>query len=90
MLLLTILLFRQKTFNDHLKHLDAIQTELKENNITLKLKKCKFAQSHVTCLGHEVGSDKHEPCMDKVSAIKHIQRLHTKKQLKSFLGLVGF
>ena len=61
-----------KTFNDHLKHLDAILTDLEENNITLKLEKCKFAQSHVTCLGHEVGSGKHQPCMDKVSAIKNI------------------
>ena len=32
-----------KIFNDHLKHLDAILTDLEENNITLKLKKCKFA-----------------------------------------------
>ena len=29
-----------KTFNDHLKYLDAILTDLEENNITLKLKKC--------------------------------------------------
>ena len=79
-----------KTFNDHLKHLDAILTDLDKNNITLKLKKCKFAQRHVTCLGHEVGSGKHQPCMDKVSAIKNIQKSHTKKNLKSFLGLAGF
>ena len=61
-----------KTCKDHSKHLDAILTDVKENNITLKLKHCKFAQSHVTCLCHEVGSGKHQSCMDKVSAIKNI------------------
>ncbi|CAC5390149.1 Retrovirus-related Pol polyprotein from transposon gypsy,Retrovirus-related Pol polyprotein from transposon 297,Retrovirus-related Pol polyprotein from transposon 17.6 [Mytilus coruscus] len=46
--------------------------------------------SSLECLGHFVGDDKLKPHQDKVKALQEAPRPVTKKQVRSFLGLVGF
>ena len=40
--------------------------------------------------GHIVSEGTLQPCKDKVNSILHAERHTTKKQVRSFLGLVGF
>ena len=43
------------TWNDHLHHLNAIFTRLKNVGLTVKESKCQFAKGTCTYLGHVVG-----------------------------------
>ena len=71
-------------------HVDWVLTSLEQSGITLKLIKSKFAQHHVVHLGHEIGSGQHQASSAKVEVIKSKKVPETKKQLKSFLGLIGY
>ena len=52
--------------------------------------KCKLGCSEVECLGHIVSEKWLRPNEDKIKDIKNTPRPKTKKQVRSFLGLVGF
>ena len=78
------------TFEDHVNHVHAVLSEFENNNVTLKLKKCDFARPEVLFLGHIVGSGMHRPYHDKVTAILNIKAPTSKKQLKQFLGMIGY
>ena len=54
-------------------------------NLTARPTKCSLAYQELKCLG-----DKLHPHPDKVSAIQQANHPTTKKQLRSFLGLVNF
>ena len=78
------------TFEQHLKVLRELFQRLRDAGLTAKPSKCSIAYSSLNCLGHVVGSEQLKPDAEKVSAIKNAPRPSTKKQLRSFLGLVGF
>lgn len=63
---------------------------LRHANLTAKLSKCAFAYDSLECLGHFVGDDQLKPDPSKVKAIQETPRPSNKKQVRSFLGLVGF
>ena len=56
----------------------------------MRLSKCKFGQSSVTFIGHVVGSGKRSVVQSRVEVIKAIPDFHTKKLLRSFLGMCAF
>jgi RNase H-like domain found in reverse transcriptase len=58
--------------------------------MTLRLSKCKFANSKVRFIGHEIGSGTRSVIQSKVEAIKIIPEPHNKKLLRSFLGMCAF
>ena len=78
------------TWSQHLKDISAALTKLKEKGLTVKIKKCKFAQQHAEFLGHVVGDGKLHPQEAKVMAIKDFPVPRTKKQVHSFLGSTGY
>src|SRR6266542_1777538 len=45
------------TFEDHLVHLKKVFDKLREANLVIKLKKCKFGQRKIKFLGHTIGTD---------------------------------
>lgn len=63
---------------------------LREANLTAKPSKCVIAYSKLECLGHIVGEEMVQPHPDKVRSVQEANRPVTKKQLRSFLGLVNF
>src|SRR4029077_13827017 len=69
---------------------DKVFSAFERINMSLKLSKCKFAQSTVKFIGHTVGSGTRSPVLDKVLAIQEIQEPHTKKLLRGFLGMLNF
>ena len=50
----------------------------------------KIAMSTVDFVGHRVGGNRIEPRTALVQTIKEYPRPETKKQIRSFLGLVGY
>ena len=66
--------------------ISAILTKPKEKGLTVKIKKCKFAQQHAEFLGHVVGDAHLHPQEAKVMAIKDFPVPTTKKQVHRFLG----
>ena len=58
--------------------------------LRFKLKKCCFAAALLDCLGHAIGSGTILPQDVKVEAIVKFPIPSTRKQVKSFLGLLGY
>ena len=84
-----IIIFTE-TFEHHLKVLDELFQRLRRAGLTAKPSKCSFAYPSLNCLGHVIGNEQLRPMSDKVKAIQDAPRPGTKKQLRSFLGLIGF
>ncbi|CAN0117884.1 unnamed protein product, partial [Heterosigma akashiwo] len=63
---------------------------LTKANLRLKVSKCTFASGSVAFLGHVVGRHGISPDPKKVEAVKNLARPNTKKQVRQFLGMVGF
>src|SRR6266542_566597 len=45
------------TFDEHINHLRKVFIKLREANLMIKLKKCKFGQRKIKFLGHTIGTD---------------------------------
>ena len=58
--------------------------------ILIKPRKCFIGFKSLECLGHIAGDEKLQPVPEKVTAIQRFAQLTTKKEVRSFLGLVGF
>ncbi|EDN04528.1 predicted protein [Histoplasma mississippiense (nom. inval.)] len=79
-----------KSLNQHLSDLQAILSCLEASGLTLSIKKCHFAYSSVSLLGHKVsrlGLSTHE---SKVEAIRKLSFPKTLHQLETSLGLFGY
>ena len=78
------------TFAEHINHLSEILKAFRKANLTLRPKKVQLVRTTVEFLGHIVGSGCKRPADTKLSVIEKIVRPSTKKQIRSFLGVVGF
>ena len=78
------------TFDLHLQILDLVFTRLGKFGLTARPSKCHFAYPDVKYLGFRVSNGELSPTQDNTDSIKSMARPSTKKQLRSFLGLVSF
>ena len=79
-----------KSWEEHVGHLREVLTRLKLANLTVKLKKCQFGGAKVHYLGHVIGGGQIHPEEEKVKAVREYPRPVVKKDVRSFLGLVGY
>ena len=79
-----------KTKEEHLQHLEIIFQRLREAGLKLKWSKCSFIKLHIEYLGHVISENGIEPMPDKLSAIKEMPAPRSPKEIKQFLGLVGY
>ncbi|MCG7875094.1 MAG: RNase H-like domain-containing protein [Candidatus Thiodiazotropha endolucinida] len=84
-----ILIF-SKIWTVHLQVLSQLLSRLRSASLTARPSKCFFGFPKLECLGHMVSDGRLEPNPDKVIAIRDAPRPETKRQIKSFLGLIGF
>lgn len=77
-------------WDSHLANLESVLKLARNKHISLKWKKCHFATAKLDFLGHQVGSGQILPQEAKVKAILEFPKPKTKKNLQSFLGLVGY
>jgi len=59
-------------------------------NLHVKLQKCQFGCIKARYLGHSIGQGEIEPDVDKVIAVRDYPRPIVKKDVRAFLGLVGY
>ena len=78
------------TWKEHLQHLDAVMTRLREAGLTIKPKKCQLGMKECSYLGHVVGGGKVRVESSKIEAIEKTQPPRTKKDVRTFLGLAGY
>ena len=63
---------------------------LRAAQLTARPSKCVVAMGRIAFLGHIVGDGILKPSPEKVEGIRKCKRPCTKKQVRSFLGLVGY
>ena len=79
-----------ETWDEHIQQLRQLFGRLQDAGLTVNLAKSDFGHSHVVFLGHVVGQGKVAPVSAKVEAISKFPPPTTKKQVMSYLGMVGF
>lgn len=77
-------------FTIHLKHLEEVFEDLWRHDLKLQPDKCKLFQQHVKFLWHVVGQRGVMPDPEKMSAVVDWPLPATAKELKAFIGLVGY
>ena len=78
------------SFSDHLEHLRAFLSVIKNAGLTLSLNKCKFAQTTTKFVGFLVGNGTIQPDPAKVEAVLHLSQPKTRTELRSVLGIFNF
>ena len=78
------------SLQEHLVRLKQVFQRLLEANFKIQLDKSEFLKKEVSYLGHVVTSDGIKPNPDKIAAIKSYPLPTTTKEIKSFLGLLGY
>lgn len=74
----------------HNMNLRDVFEKLREHNLKLQPDKCEFLRKEVAYLGHIITDEGIKPNPKKISAIQEIKQPKTPKDIKSFLGLVGY
>ena len=79
-----------KTEEEHLQHLEEIFVRLPKFGLKMKREKCSFFKKHIQYLGHLVSEKGFEPLPEKLESICKIPAPRTAKEVKQFLGLIGY
>ena len=78
------------TPEEHLQHIKTVFERLCHAKLSMKLSKCHFFAKEIQYLGHILGREGIKPVPAKTEAIKAIHPPVNLKQVRTFLGLVGY
>ena len=78
------------TWDDHMHTLRQVLQKLRQHGLTAKPSKCEIGHAKLDLLGHVVGGGSIQPQDRKIEKILEMRKPETKKELRSFLGTVGF
>ena len=84
------IVIHSRTWEEHLVHLEAVFGALRTAGLTANAKKCRLGLEETNYLGYTIGRGCVKPQLRKVERIKDWPRPATKKQVKSFLGLISY
>ena len=79
-----------KSEEEHLQHLKEIFKRLRHFDLKMKQQKSSFFKKHIQYLGHLVSEQGFEPLPEKLEAIHKMPHPKTPKEVKQFLGLIGY
>ena len=79
-----------KTPKEHLSHIRMVFEKLRAANLSMKKSKCNFFSKEIQYLGHILSATGICPLPSKTQAIQHMTPPTTPKQVRAFLGLVGY
>lgn len=77
-------------WSEHIERLRQFLLRVRAANLALKPSKCFVGYTDLVFLGHKVGQEGVSPSDNLIAKIKQASSPTTKKQLRSFLGLVGY
>lgn len=83
-------LAHSKSWPEHIASLQEFFQRVREANLVLRPTKCFVGFQSLTFLGHKLGSQGLRPTSEMLEKIERAPSPTTKKQLRSFLGLVGY
>ena len=90
LLYLDDLIIASKTVEEHTAKLEAVFKRLADAGLTINPNKCSFFQSSIHYLGHIVDHQGLRPNNGKIVAITDFPQPKNARDIKSFLGLIGF
>ena len=79
-----------KTPQEHLSHICMVFEKLKSANLSMKKSKCSFFSKEIQYLGHILSATGIPPLSSKTHTIQNMKPPTTPKQVRAFLGLVGY
>ena len=74
----------------HLVHMRQLFQRLREADLKVNKEKCNFFKSHIQYLGHLISGEGIKPLPEKLESIKQMPPPTTPKEVKQFLGLIGY
>ncbi|XP_041461733.1 uncharacterized protein LOC121413037 [Lytechinus variegatus] len=84
------ILIHSTTWDQHLATLTELLSRLRAAKLTARPSKCFVGHSKVEFLGHVIEDGTVSPRPEKLKAIQEISRPHTKRELRSFLGMTNY
>jgi hypothetical protein len=78
------------SFPEHLTHLQDLFDRLRQARLKLHPAKSFFAMRKINYLGHTISEKGIEPDRSKVEVLRHVKAPTNQKELRSFLGAIGF
>ena len=75
---------------EHLSHICMVLEKLKSANLSMKKSKCSFFSKEIQYLGHILSATGKQPLPSRSHAIQNMKPPVTPKQVRAFLGLVGY
>ena len=85
-----LLVLTSGSLEDHLDKLDTVLGRLEEAGLKVNAKKSFFAKPELEYLGYWITREGIMPIAKKVDSIQQIAEPKTKKQLRSFIGMVNY
>ena len=79
-----------KTPQEHLSHICMVFEKLKSANLSMRKSKCSFFSKEIQYLGHILSTTDIRPLPAKTHTIQNMKPPTTPKQVRAFLGLVGY
>ncbi|CAH9098468.1 unnamed protein product [Cuscuta europaea] len=79
-----------RTKEDHIEHLRAVLSALRDNQLVINLKKCPFGQPQLVYLGHIIFGEGITADPTKIEAMVTRPAPQNLKELRGFLGLTGY
>ena len=84
------ILIYNKSWKDHVQHVDMVLKLLEEKQLYKKTSKCVFEVQEVEYLVHIVSEEGHKVDHKKIKSIKEWKFPTTINQFRGFLGLTGY
>lgn len=78
------------SLQEHTLNLGKVFTRLRDSNLKVQLDKSEFLHKECAFLGHIISPEGIKPNPEKIHAIKNFPIPKTQKEIKSFLGLLGY
>jgi len=79
-----------RSLQEHAIKFERLMQRLQNANLKLQPDKCEFLRKEVAYLGHIIGSDDVRSDPNKVNAVFKFPIPQNQKNIKQFLGLVGY
>lgn len=84
-----IIIYSQ-SWEEHTGHIRSVLEQLRSHGLTAKPGKCQFGMSHMYYLGHVIGQGTLAVPAHRVTAMATFRRPMTKRDMRSFLGSIGY
>jgi len=79
-----------RSLQEHTVKFGRLMERLREANLKLQPDKCEFLRTEVAYLGHIISADGVKPDPGKIESIINFPQPRSPKNIKQFLGLVGY